>query len=162
MTNLHDVYGEFLADTGADVPATMGPRPETPVNPHAVKRLDERLGSESRTTNRLLWVVASMYVVIFIAAMVLVWRFRDSPTVFGLLFGGAVVGVLGVARQAQQLWSRQANIELVRRIIGNVSASDSSKLIQAIYYSDERQRQRKRSSSSQRHLQKESSASNRD
>jgi hypothetical protein len=135
MMNTRSVIQEFLKQTGAAEPITMGTRlPQIKVSAEMQAKLVTQLEQTRATSTRFAIIAAVAHFFILFIAIGFAYYFRDSSTVVTTLLGGSTLTLLVIATRLVALWREKTTSDILITILPNLSPEEAIRVLESIYY----------------------------
>ena len=141
MKQLKEIYKDYLESIGRlDEEICLGPRldkKEVEDKSTLIRQsrfLSERLNNRFRFNNKLIIIAVVLLCILFAAGVILVFYYRDSPSVMGGVFGGTFLSLLSIIGWLHKLWKEKSLMDISLSILESLPPEKASDCINTLYW----------------------------
>ena len=134
------ILHQFLEETGNTDSIIMGARRATEVTSQQKETLVDNLLRENSFNKKLIILITSMFICVFLIGLFFAFYYRDKPTVLGIIFGGSFLTILGVIKGLQDLWREKTKTDMVLTLITNITPEQSVAVIETLLYGEKKKK----------------------
>ncbi len=141
MKQLKEIYKDYLKRIGRlDEEVCLGPRTDKKdvKDKGTIIRqsrfLSERLNNRFRFNNKIIILAVVLLCILFAVGVILVFYYRDSPSVMGGIFGGTFLSLLSIIGWLHKLWKEKSLMDISLSILEGLPPEKASDCISTLYW----------------------------
>lgn len=138
MKKINPLLEEYLTKIGAMHPIKLGePNEESDVEiGDANSWIKYQLEKDSSFNLRLVYIIVSFLIFIFLICTLFVFYFSDQSAIVGLLIFIAFFSMLVSVKVLQSIWVEKNKMDFLKILLHSLPDRSSSSIIEALYYSE--------------------------
>jgi hypothetical protein len=141
LKQLKEIYKDYLESIGRlDEEISLGPRTdkkEVEDKSTIIRQsrfLSERLNNRFRFNNKIIIIAVVLLCILFAMGVILVFYYRDSPSVMGGVFGGTFLSLLSIIGWLHKLWKEKSMMDISLSILEGLPPEKALDCINTLYW----------------------------
>jgi uncharacterized protein with PQ loop repeat len=138
---LKEIYKHYLQRIGRlDEEVCLGPRMDKKVVEdkdtviQQSRLLSETLNNRFRFNNKIIIIAVVLLCILFAVGVILVFYYRDSPSVMGGVFGGTFLSLLSIISRLHKLWKEKNLMDITIGMLEGLPPEKAAEFISTIYW----------------------------
>jgi hypothetical protein len=141
LKQLKEIYKDYLESIGRlDEEISLGPRTdkkEVEDKSTIIRQSrfwSERLNNRFRFNNKIIIIAVVLLCILFAMGVILVFYYRDSPSVMGGVFGGTFLSLLSIIGWLHKLWKEKSMMDISLSILEGLPPEKALDCINTLYW----------------------------